>query len=583
MNTPAEIPPRTSFFARLFSWPTFRRVLLAFACLVTLIALFYTEEDLRGKFAWEKCRRALEAKGVDLNWSSLIPPQVPDDQNFFKTPGINEDDWIGRGSRPLSAVIENARSDAPTNSLLIAEVSIVPSGDSTALPFDNTNTSVQIRQRINLTLGPISISARQYAFSARTIGEIHPARVNLSSDKPLTAAAVASLFPDRLGNQSNDHFRIEPTGSNAFRVLLQTAPEPAADFLAHTRTFEPTLDVIRNALERPYQRMDGDYSQNYNIPIPNFVMLRSLAQLLADRAKCHLLLHAPGEAVRDLLLLHDICLVTESKPTGRPMTLVAAMIHVAIIGLYADTVAEGFQTHAWQENQLVALQDQIAHTDLMPFLVTSLGDERVFSVATLEKTRPDDLFKAVQSINGGTDTWRARLRDPLYCFTEFAPRGWLYQNLVHGFSLHPLDEIGDASNHLVSPGKAKMSEDELNHLEKSPYTFLITLYRPNGPRAWRTLAHNQNQIDEALIACALERFRLAHGDYPETLDALIPQFIDKLPHDIIGGQPLHYRRQPNDTFLLYSIGWNETDDGAIAVDVNGSRTDDAPDWVWPNH
>ena len=41
--------------------------------------------------------------------------------------------------------------------------------------------------------------------------------------------------------------------------------------------------------------------------------------------------------------------------------------------------------------------------------------------------------------------------------------------------------------------------------------------------------------NEAQIVCALERYRLAHGEYPGTLDALSPQFIEKIPHDIIGG------------------------------------------------
>jgi hypothetical protein len=45
------------------------------------------------------------------------------------------------------------------------------------------------------------------------------------------------------------------------------------------------------------------------------------------------------------------------------------------------------------------------------------------------------------------------------------------------------------------------------------------------------------------------------------LDALVPQFIEKLPHDIIGGQPLHYRLMDDEKFLPYSVGWNEKDDG----------------------
>ena len=87
---------------------------------------------------------------------------------------------------------------------------------------------------------------------------------------------------------------------------------------------------------------------------------------------------------------------------------------------------------------------------------------------------------------------------------------------------------------------------------------------PNFTKAWQTTAHNQTLVNEAQIACALERYRLAHGEYPETLDALVPQFIEKLPHDIIGGQPLHYRRTADGKFLLYSVGWNETDDGGQA-------------------
>ena len=77
----------------------------------------------------------------------------------------------------------------------------------------------------------------------------------------------------------------------------------------------------------------------------------------------------------------------------------------------------------------------------------------------------------------------------------------------------------------------------------------------------RTLAYNQTLVNEAQIACALERYRLAHGEYPEKLDALVPQFIEKLPHDIIGGAPLIYRAMPDGKFLLYSVGCNETDDG----------------------
>ena len=99
----------------------------------------------------------------------------------------------------------------------------------------------------------------------------------------------------------------------------------------------------------------------------------------------------------------------------------------------------------------------------------------------------------------------------------------------------------------------------------------------------RRLAYAQTSVDLARVAVALERYRLAHGEFPESLDALAPQFMEKIPHDIIGGQPLHYRRTDDGQFVLYSVGWNETDDGGVVGFTKARRhrwTFDKGDWVW---
>jgi hypothetical protein len=101
----------------------------------------------------------------------------------------------------------------------------------------------------------------------------------------------------------------------------------------------------------------------------------------------------------------------------------------------------------------------------------------------------------------------------------------------------------------------------------------------------------QSSVDLARVAIALERYRLAHGEYPESLDSLAPQFMEKVPHDIIGGQPsqdsgsasqpLHYRRTSDGQFVLYSIGWNERDDGGVVGLTKGGTADiNQGDWVW---
>ena len=93
----------------------------------------------------------------------------------------------------------------------------------------------------------------------------------------------------------------------------------------------------------------------------------------------------------------------------------------------------------------------------------------------------------------------------------------------------------------------------------------------------QTLAQN------ATLACAVERYRLAHGKLPEKLDALVPQFIAQLPRDVIDGQPLRYRLDGSHGFVIYSIGWNQKDDGGqqALTKQDKPRVDDKQgDWVW---
>ena len=91
-------------------------------------------------------------------------------------------------------------------------------------------------------------------------------------------------------------------------------------------------------------------------------------------------------------------------------------------------------------------------------------------------------------------------------------------------------------------------------------------------------------LDEARIACALERHRLAHGGYPASLDALSPGCIEELPHDIMSGESYRYQLRSDGTYLLYSVGWNQGDDGGKVVyknDASGQIDYSKGDWVWP--
>jgi type II secretory pathway pseudopilin PulG len=98
-----------------------------------------------------------------------------------------------------------------------------------------------------------------------------------------------------------------------------------------------------------------------------------------------------------------------------------------------------------------------------------------------------------------------------------------------------------------------------------------------GRAIWRS-ATAQTAADQAALACALERYRLAKGQFPEKLEALVPEFVARLANDLFTGEPYKYRRTDDGQFTLYSVGWDEKDDGG----VTGKTFYDEKhgDWVW---
>jgi hypothetical protein len=314
--------------------------------------------------------------------------------------------------------------------------------------------------------------------------------------------------------------------------------------------------------------------------IPNFVTIRRVAQTLAQRAQCHLLIDQPELALRDLSLLRDL----RRLLAGKPVSLVSAMIDVAITGLCTGTIAEGLYLKGWREPQLAALQDQLRQVNLVPLLADAVAGERAGVTRLFEFSAHSELMEVFDFRHQETSLWR-KLRDPNYLLLKLAPRGWSYQNMT---ALAILDqtilESLDPVRGLVSPRELSVTQPQFDVLvsRSSPYTFMAAMAMPNFLKAAQTLAFNQNKANQELIVCALERHRLAHGEYPAQLAALVPKFLDRLPPDVVNGQPLRYRLKGDGHFLLYSLGWNRTDEGGMpGRTTNGTSIDrTAGDWVW---
>jgi hypothetical protein len=91
----------------------------------------------------------------------------------------------------------------------------------------------------------------------------------------------------------------------------------------------------------------------------------------------------------------------------------------------------------------------------------------------------------------------------------------------------------------------------------SPLQQLIKGWRSNV-QVWAE--RSLGQRDGLVTGIALELYRRESGEYPKSLDALVPQFLPQIPSDRITGEPVKYR-VVNGKPLIYSVGDDRKDDG----------------------
>jgi hypothetical protein len=170
-----------------------------------------------------------------------------------------------------------------------------------------------------------------------------------------------------------------------------------------------------------------------------------------------------------------------------------------------------------------------------------------------------------------------------------APRGWFHLEQLSYDRLFQLQLEGafEPDKKRVFPGRIASNVNALGQAFAGSnwvsvicirHQLMARVLLPALYRVTLKAAFAQTAVDEAAIACALERYRLANGQFPETLEALVPRFISPLPNDVISGEPYKYHLTNDAQFVLYSVGWNEKDDGGVPGKTLFDEKEG--DWVW---
>jgi hypothetical protein len=533
-----------------------------------LVGLFYLEEDWRGERAWNQYERQQEARGERLDAAALIPPPVPDDQNFASTPFL----------APLFDYVPGTQQTR--------EADATDGGKVLSLRYDAASSRLEPRKlaRSNSwVVTELDLRAWYVAFLEET---------NASQSSAVQAFRARYGFPrGRTGAAAAPASSVsaEPISSQK-QTEEPTLAEAASGVLAALADSEPVLEELRAASRRPYSRFNLHYDLDNPamILLPHYSVLKRVLQILQLRTSAELALGHTDQAADDVRFMFRLADAIRNEPL-----LIGHLVRLAEVNIALQPLAEGLARHQWSEPQLRALEEQLRGFNFLADARQAMQGERiVFGSGVIDYTRrSSNRYKALMGngIGGGNApasefNWQSML-------LAAVPSGWFYfekLNYSRAFQDYLLPTI-DVPGRRISLDACRRADAYCESLSTTPWRagtlrhqYFCALLLPALSRVVQKTALAQSGVDCAAVACALERYRLVHGQFPSSLGALVPEFMSQLPHDVISGQPLNYRLAPDGQYVLYSVGWNQTDDGGVlGFRQHGSGIDQSVgDWVW---
>jgi hypothetical protein len=513
----------------LFSWRGVRRMLIVLAWAVTIIGLFYGEENWRGRHAWNQYRDAAAARGLSLDWSAYIPKPVPDDQNFAATP------FLKTFFQTSPFTLTNDLFHRADNNV-----------------FETNSAKHKDKGRRHFT----DLVAWQQAAAALQHGELKRDQRFETDITDLAARAAAAP------------------------AILEGMKPDAAVFAE-----------LRAASSREYSRFPVvyDLENPWAILIAHLARIKQTVQPLNLEACAELAAGQSDQALADVKLMLALADSTKSEPFPISYLVRAACVHIAI-----QPVWEGLAEHRWTDAQLKELQARFSSYDFLADVEQSLKAERAVGTLTADLVMKKGLVyvEGIGSIDNYQNYQNPFRKVFFYVIGKVMPSGWYDREKLNYNKLFDaqFEGVVDQAAKTVSPRKAALDADEVEGqvsgkswggMALKPilhHRLMAKMLLPALANFPDKAAIAQTAADQAALACALERYRLANGQFPETLAALSPQFMAHAPNDVITGQPYKYRRTEDGQFTLYSVGWDEKDDGGVPGKTLFDQTQG--DWVW---
>jgi hypothetical protein len=322
-------------------------------------------------------------------------------------------------------------------------------------------------------------------------------------------------------------------GQSLEPVQLQKARALVADNQA-------CLDLLRGAGEIAHCRQTLDFLEGISMKLPWRHESRVCAMLLQLAIRV-----AVQDADTDQALKAIEVMLALANALDEPIHIINAQ-RMRILGACISTIEDVLSHQALTNEQVRALE------------------ARLEPVASLENFRQSLMADRCSVLA----VFNEPARDVARCFVDspkrLLPLYIVIRRLVGLQDQDVLSHINVMQAHFEA---ASLPHHEaiatIRTIEADPTHKLGMVARGFAPRYHRTYQVALRAVARASCArvgLAVERYRQAQGQVPDTLDSLVPTYMASLPLDPYDGQPLRFRHLDTG-YVVYSVGVDLQDDG----------------------
>ncbi len=517
-----------NFLKRCWQKRWLRRLTWTVVTLTTLIASLYAWVNWSGARQLRNVEAMLKAEGETLDFREMMNEPVPEAENFCAIP-------------------------------LLKDIALVVDKDeSKGAPGEN-------RKRLEAMKLP----------SSGKDGVRPPKYANAAMGKHADFKAWA----DFLRKDGSFSMPMEPG-------------DAARDVLAALSKYDAIVQELAAGLNRPKAQWTPEW-QTRDLPEmlislhqPHYSSVLAVARSLSLRVDAAAQAGDADKAHQAALILARFNQASLNEPC-----LIGLLVGTSGAAILHDAIWELFAAHAGNAEDFARLEAALTALDFRRSALLAFRSEMAMgvNVALCMKRKPENIRKMTGGLQNdqADDGIFSHSPERAIASGYFDASAAVIAENEFKYIIKPLKEKGWQAAYQSSQELEKLLDDMKSSVFTHRSYILLKLMAPALNSFISHFIYTDALVNQSIIACALERYRIEKGSYPDSLDAVKLADGKPLPLDPINEKPMGYRKSADGKYTLWSVGFDGKDDGGKRTlnekkpeNTQFHKADYVGDWVW---